>query len=687
MAKQLLTWFAVYLLTVSFAQARERPEIPLGFPEPDIFLENETGLKDRIGDIRRAHQKAVWIRNPETEAELRSVFEATDARVAQEYGANSLRMAAFLAATATYKQRFDGWRAAVDRAWHAAVLERHHSARHIVYETYLNYLLFSGQASRDDVPFFFLTTTHRRALLDFIYDLAVSADKDDRLLLMRQAFEAAQLQIEGEGSRVFAAKRRPSDARELLGNVRAYYKRANKMQFWFRRSNIPEWMEEDAERARIAHDRAVGIAEQSLEEFRETGLDPAKLLFAHPVPLSTVQSALSPDEAIVLIAGAATGYMVFVANDQKLGIFQVARDAVDIVDDGKALVAAFNPESARGGATLRATQPKITLDAEWRSAAHRLYLDFFADGQTLLDGKEKIYVVGTGTMPSIPFEVLLTEPDVNTSTSMKDWPWLVRSHAFQILPSVEALLDDAPQTREPAYIGFGAPDYAIGIGTWAEYADNYSVRRLTPLPEAAGEVERVGQLFPKDRSSVFTADKASEEHLWALNASAELKDATVLHFATHGIAIPGPQNTFAGSTLALTAILEEPERDRYDLEQAFMPSPDGALTREEIRQLDLAADLVILSACHSASGIGVLGNESIGLTGPFLSAGARRVLGTYWPVNSDAAVEIVTSMMEEDPALHDPARALRHALITTIDKGGYRADPAYWGAFTLIGAR
>ena len=70
----------------------------------------------------------------------------------------------------------------------------------------------------------------------------------------------------------------------------------------------------------------------------------------------------------------------------------------------------------------------------------------------------------------------------------------------------------------------------------------------------------------------------------------------------------------------------------------------------------------------------------------FLAAGAERVLGTHWPIRSDAAVEIVTGMSRRDPQFGDPSLALRDSLLAIIVQGGRKADPAYWAAFSLVGA-
>lgn len=62
------------------------------------------------------------------------------------------------------------------------------------------------------------------------------------------------------------------------------------------------------------------------------------------------------------------------------------------------------------------------------------------------------------------------------------------------------------------------------------------------------------------------------------------------------------------------------------------------------------------------------------------------MLGTHWPINSAAAVEIVTGMSRRDPQFADPARALQQTLVEIIAQGGAKADPAYWSAFSLMGS-
>src|SRR5690606_35838135 len=89
---------------------------------------------------------------------------------------------------------------------------------------------------------------------------------------------------------------------------------------------------------------------------------------------------------------------------------------------------------------------------------------------------------------------------------------------------------------------------------------------------------------------------------------------------------------------------------------------DGLLLASEVTTLRLDADWVILSACNTASSDG--GGEALsGLARAFFYAGARALMVSHWPVNSDSAVRLASgavSALAEDPAI-GRAEALRRA--------------------------
>ena len=71
------------------------------------------------------------------------------------------------------------------------------------------------------------------------------------------------------------------------------------------------------------------------------------------------------------------------------------------------------------------------------------------------------------------------------------------------------------------------------------------------------------------------------------------------------------------------------------------PEANGFLHLADIYELDLRADLVVLSACQSALGREVRGEGMMGMTRGFFYAGAERVLVSLWNVNDRVTVELM----------------------------------------------
>jgi CHAT domain-containing protein len=112
---------------------------------------------------------------------------------------------------------------------------------------------------------------------------------------------------------------------------------------------------------------------------------------------------------------------------------------------------------------------------------------------------------------------------------------------------------------------------------------------------------------------------------------------------------------------------------------------DGFLHLHEIYNLDLAADLVVLSACRTALGKEVRGEGLIGLTRGFMYAGTPRVVSTIWNVDDRASAQLMSRFYEEMLARGAaPAAALRAAQLTLLRDPRW-ADPHYWAAFGLQG--
>jgi CHAT domain-containing protein len=112
---------------------------------------------------------------------------------------------------------------------------------------------------------------------------------------------------------------------------------------------------------------------------------------------------------------------------------------------------------------------------------------------------------------------------------------------------------------------------------------------------------------------------------------------------------------------------------------------NGFLRLQDIFNLNLPAELVVLSACETGLGQDVKGEGLVGLTRGFMYAGSPRVLVSLWSVNDRGTSELMSrfykKMLQEKL---QPAAALRAAQIEMLHNPQWKS-PYYWAAFTLQG--
>jgi CHAT domain-containing protein len=152
--------------------------------------------------------------------------------------------------------------------------------------------------------------------------------------------------------------------------------------------------------------------------------------------------------------------------------------------------------------------------------------------------------------------------------------------------------------------------------------------------------------------------------------SGKLDQYRNVHFATHGL-----------------MDLEHPELSgivlsRFD--EKGQPQ-DGYLRLYEIYNLNLPAELVVLSACQTGSGKQIRGEGLMALTRGFMYAGAARVVATLWKVDDAATAELMGLFYKEMFTNGKrPAAALRDAQIG-LSKQRRWSSPYYWAGFVLQG--
>ena len=347
-------------------------------------------------------------------------------------------------------------------------------------------------------------------------------------------------------------------------------------------------------------------------------------------------------------------------------------------------VAAIGEENiARDVARLRAT-----LELEGRSGpapydaatAHRLYSSLLQPIANVWSGQRVLTVVSSGPLAQIPFGVLTTKPGSDEAPA-----WLVNDIAIAHISSASAwstVRDGAGKVvGQKPFLGFGDPQFAL-TSPGAESKEVRTLRKSTaktllsaadyatampPLPETRQEIVSIAKSLGADvAQSAFFGASATRMQVMKSNPL----DQRVIAFATHGLRA-GDLETLSQPALAMAAT-QNPEEGLF-------------LTLDDILRLKVGAELVVLSACNTASDDGASEEAISGLGRGFFFAGARSLLLTHWAVETSSAQALVTSFFAQGKVSR--AERLRNAQLQMISgkvNDRYR-HPAFWAPYALVG--
>lgn len=318
-------------------------------------------------------------------------------------------------------------------------------------------------------------------------------------------------------------------------------------------------------------------------------------------------------------------------------------------------------------------------------------------------GAKRLLIVADGILQHIPFGALPApetprqrgkgNPQPATRNPQSPAPMIVE-HEIVNLPSAStlAVLRRETEMRQPAQRSvavladpvFDANDLraleAKGLIKGAaqrQVASSRSLQTVSGQGATRGGVD-FPRLYSTQREAAAIRRAAPADGLFALGFDAnrgrvvgdELRQYRIVHFATHGI-LDDKNPELSAIVLSLV--------DRQGNPQ------DGFLRLHDVYNLNLPAELVVLSACDSALGKEIKGEGLVGLTRGFMYAGAARVMASLWQVDDEATAALMEQFYRR--MLNDrmpPAAALRQAQIAVWRQRRWRA-PYYWAAFVMQG--
>ncbi len=286
----------------------------------------------------------------------------------------------------------------------------------------------------------------------------------------------------------------------------------------------------------------------------------------------------------------------------------------------------------------------------------------------LLD--KKLAIVPDGVLNYLPFEILIPTDPIHDNQFTFDLPYLFTRHAMSYAYSAtflkQMMVGKTQRDNQPKFLAY-APIFVNrdeeGVSTNQPLAKTLAPYRgeLTELSGARDEVTALSQYF----KGKFLEDRLATEHHFKINAT----HFGILHLATHAIIDDlNPMNSKLLFTL-----------NEDSLE-------DGDLHAWEIFNMDLNAQMAVLSACNTGFGKIQKGEGVMSIGRAFAYAGCPSVVMSLWPAQDKITSSMMTAFYRHLSLGQTKDQALRQAKLDYLQHGeDFNLHPFYWAGFIVQG--
>ncbi len=412
------------------------------------------------------------------------------------------------------------------------------------------------------------------------------------------------------------------------------------------------------------------------------------LVIDESVPLSRLQSSLAEDEIVAVINLGTKDGLVTLIGRNDFHAYNIGLTVAGAASAVRAIRRAIDGTSIR----------RFNVDA-----ASLLYELLFGPGENVLAGRRHLIVAPTESLLSLPFDLLIENAPANADALWGASGGSVKydysgveflgkrlSITTAVSPSSFVLTRAIPKSEAARpFKGYGdfSPFAATEEGIFQVFEQRGgdldcapSLARVASLGTLEGtkvELDAIASVLPVTPEDVTLGEAFTDTAV----KTDPLSDYQSLHLATHGLLARDP------ACLPQPALVTSLE---------FGGDSDALLEEAEILDLNLNAEMVVLSACDtggggalSAAGTGfrTSGGESLsGLARAFFFAGARSLVVSHWSVDDDATQKLMrefysTLASSSTTGMADAKLAAQRKLLSDPKT----SHPFFWSAFAVIG--
>lgn len=278
-----------------------------------------------------------------------------------------------------------------------------------------------------------------------------------------------------------------------------------------------------------------------------------------------------------------------------------------------------------------------------------IFQQLMEEGLSRLPNVERLSIIPDGLLHALSFEALYDGEG-----------YLIEGYAFSYAYAA-ALLKRKDHDKEPPskdYVGFAA-SYSNSLNSKLKSKKRFfGDQALSQLVLSKKEIKQASEIF---EGNTLLGDQASIKNFYSY-----ANDAQILHLSLHGLVDTDDPNR--------SCIIFDDSKNEF-----LLSPPDLYKNR-------IVADLVLLSACHSANGKIYKGEGVQGMSKAFLLAGAQNVLSSLWNASETSSLVMTTSFLKAVKADLPTDVALQKAKIDYLKNATpSQRHPYYWANFILLG--
>ena len=294
-----------------------------------------------------------------------------------------------------------------------------------------------------------------------------------------------------------------------------------------------------------------------------------------------------------------------------------------------------------------------------------------------IQDKDHFIIIPDNELHNIPFEALHvpfeSRPLIEQHTISYHYSsplWLKSkkaSESFHLKEPQYNLISFAPGFSDETHSSIAENlNYRnINLEDYGDIFESNNREYLAPLPHSLEEVNFINALFSQNEYKTLL----HQETLATESNFRSIPSTEILHLATHGFSSKKSPE-FSGLFFSTPQNPDSPTEE------------DGVLYINELFNLNLDANLAVLSACKSGTGKILKGEGIYALPRGFIFAGVPNMIASMWKIHDEKTMKLITHFYESIAEGQSYREALQSSKVSMIEDGELPVD---WSSIIFIG--